>query len=87
MIRYVNSKTRKEGKSKKAAVYLYAHNGKGFDSYVVKNDENVLKAQADGEITYKNLIKNTSGILNFSMSASNCKINFQCTLAHIPGSL
>jgi hypothetical protein len=21
------------------------------------------------------------------MSASNCKINFQCTLAHIPGSL
>lgn len=86
MIRYLDKKTRKEGKNK-ASVYLYAHNGKGFDSYMVKNDQGLIDAQARGEIKYKKLIKNTSGILNFQVSAKNCKLNFQCTLAHIPGSL
>ena len=47
----------------------------------------VLESQASGELTFKNLIKNTSGLLSFSMSLKNVKINFQCTLAHIPGSL
>lgn len=68
-------------------VYMYAHNGKGFDTYMVKTDKFVVKAQSEGKLKFKSMIKNTNGILNFQIMFKGTKINLNCTMAHISGSL
>lgn len=59
-------------------VNMYAHNSKGFDSYLV------LKTSG---LKFKNIIKTNSSILKLSVLTASCKIHFLCTLSHLSGSL
>lgn len=54
---------------------------------MVQSDKFVLQRQSEGGLKFKSMIKNTSGILNLQMMHSSVKINFNCTMAHIQGSL
>ena len=53
----------------KRVLYFYAHNGKGFDSYIIFNDPifwkwmNEMNKKQEYEIGFKNIVKNTSGLL------------------------
>lgn len=68
----------------KKQIYLYAHNGKGFDSFVIMNDPYLKEIEG---IKFSKITKNTSGLLNLSIEMSNVVVNLRCTLAHHAGSL
>jgi hypothetical protein len=52
---------------------VWAHNSKGFDSYIV--------LQTTG-LKFKNIVKNGGNILWLDVLTEKCKIRFMCTLAH-----
>ena len=66
---------------------MYAHNGKGFDSLIVKNDPQVLELQKEKKIKFASMVKNSNGVLSFVVKSKKLSMNFQCTLSHIQGSL
>lgn len=74
----------KNGKEveRKSDIYLYAHNGKGFDSYIIMHD-----AQLRNVARFKNIIKNGTGILSLTIEMSNSNIHLMCTAAHLSDSL
>lgn len=56
----------------KKQLYLYAHNGKGFDSYVIMNDPYIKEIQ---NISFNSIVKNSSGVLNLSIEMPNVVVN------------
>lgn len=56
-IKCIDSKTKKIY-FKSGTKYLYAHNGKGFDAYIILHDEDIQK-----HYKFTSIIDNTTGIL------------------------
>jgi len=66
----------------KQVFWFFAHNGKGFDSYILMNDKLL-----SNKVNFKSIVKTGAGILLLQFEMKNIKVNLQCTLAHLSGSL
>lgn len=77
LISSTNTNTTKKSKPK---FYLYFHNAKNFDSYMILNDKYL---QTIPDIKFLNIIKSQSGLILLSISLPNSIINIQCTLSHL----
>lgn len=63
----------------KQQVWLWAHNGKKFDNYVLLH---ALK-----NYKFKSIVKSASGIIKLEVRGKNTRVFFMCTLAHLGVSL
>jgi len=71
-------------------VYMYAHNAKKFDNYLLLNTS--FKSGRNTSYKFKTVIKSGSGLIKVVLIVAktdqkSIRLNFMCTLAHIPGSL
>lgn len=78
------------GKASYVYGYAYAHNGKGFDSYLILDCPDIK------EYKFTSIVKNASGILQLvihkdmktpSGETKRIYLNLQCTAAHLANSL
>lgn len=74
MLDYIDGKTKpimvkKNGKivAKKRDIYMYAHNGKKFDSFIVLQQR---------DLKFISIVKSAGGILQLQVSGKNCVFNF-----------
>lgn len=69
---------------------MYAHNAKKFDNYLLLNTS--FESGRHDTYKFKTVIKSGSGLIKVvlivaSKEQKSVRLNFMCTLAHIPGSL
>ena len=86
MIKFINASHKKyqrniPGSKKtvmvKTRVYLYAHNAKGFDNYLMLQTP---------DVQFSNIV-NKNGISKLDIECENVIIECKCTMSHLPGSL
>lgn len=73
-------------------IYMYAHNAKKFDNYLLLNDQ--CDDTSILQIKFFKVVKSASGLVKVVVHVSERtnadnkkKFIYQCTLAHIPGTL